>query len=65
MTLSGGSYVYDEFAYTITDTSGRYLVCGLPQERTYLTATKAGYKSSNASAAAGMDAIVDIEIARQ
>jgi len=65
VTLSGGSYVYDEFAYTITDTSGRYLICGLPQERTYLTATKAGYKSSNASAAAGMDALVDIEIARQ
>jgi hypothetical protein len=65
VTLSSGNYYYDEFAYTITDTSGRYLICGLPQEPTYLTATKAGYKSANASAASGMDAIVDIEIARQ
>jgi hypothetical protein len=65
VTLSGLSYLYDEFAYTVTDASGRYLMCGLPQESTYLTATKAGYKSAGGSAGPGMDAVVDIEIARQ
>lgn len=65
VTLSGAGYLYDDFAYTRTDTSGHYLVCGLPQGPSYLFAVKEGYTGSSATAAPGADAIVDIEIARQ
>jgi hypothetical protein len=52
---------------TMSDAAGRYLLCGLPMERIDgLFAIKVGYSGiSYASAAAGTDGIVDIEITRR
>jgi hypothetical protein len=52
---------------TMSDAAGRYLLCGLPMERIDgLFAIKVGYSGiSYASAAAGTDGVVDIEITRR
>ena len=54
-------------AETRSDAAGRYFLCGLPLGRiTGLFALKQGYSSvSYASAEAGTDAVVDIEITRR
>ena len=66
VAYSEGSLYYEDVAFTTSDPTGRYLLCGLPEGRLWgLHATKQGYSISNVSVQAGSDAIVDIEIRRQ
>ena len=61
-----GSYDYTS-AWTFTDASGRYLLCGLPEDRlTSLFAVKNGYSrdSPYLTVEAGTDTMFDIELKR-
>jgi hypothetical protein len=57
---------YESVASTVTDATGLYLLCGLPQGPiSYVGVVKQGYRHVWASFDAGLDATVDIEISRQ
>ena len=60
----------DVVAGTLTDATGRYLLCGLPEELVggeglYVFALKNGYGQEGFDVGPGSDAVIDIEIKRR
>jgi hypothetical protein len=58
-------YYAEPVAFTRSDTAGRYLLCGLSQDRIpYLVAEKEGYNSNTSPVEPGTDTTVDIQLRR-